>query len=126
MTASQRTSRSYDFLPLFAEPFDAERDHVADVEKFRRLHAHADPGRRAGRDDVARHQRQDLREVGNDLLYTENHGCGRPGLAALAVDVGPHRQLLHVRDLVLGHEPGTERAKRVMRPALGPLTEALD
>src|SRR6266481_6243904 len=33
--------RRDDFLALFAEPLDAERDHVADIEEFRRLHAGA-------------------------------------------------------------------------------------
>ena len=48
------------------------------------------------------------------------------GLAALAVDVEPHRQLLHVRDFVLGDEPRAERAEGVVRLALGPLAAALD
>ena len=48
------------------------------------------------------------------------------GLLALAVDVEPHLQLLQVGDLVLGDEPGAERAERVVRLALGPLAEALD
>src|SRR3982074_219360 len=46
-------SRRDDFLPLLAESLDAGRDPVADVEVFRRLHASADAGRRACRDDVA-------------------------------------------------------------------------
>src|SRR5882724_10350381 len=49
-----------DFLPLLAEPFDAERDHVAGVEELRRLHAGADAGRGAGGDDVAGQQRHEL------------------------------------------------------------------
>ena len=43
------------------------------------------------------------------------------GLAALAVDVEPHRQLLHVGNLVLGHQPRADRAEGVVRLALGPL-----
>src|SRR4051794_19216694 len=46
-----------DFLALLAKALDAERDHVADIEESRRLHAGADPGRRAGGDDIARQQR---------------------------------------------------------------------
>src|SRR5437879_7538101 len=43
-----------DFLPLFAKSLDAERDHVADVEEFWRLHAGADARRCARGDAVAR------------------------------------------------------------------------
>src|SRR3981189_2222280 len=52
-----------DFLPLLAEPFDAERDHVAGVEELRRLHAGADAGRGARGDDVARQQGEEPGDV---------------------------------------------------------------
>src|SRR5713226_505244 len=120
------TSRRDDFLPLFAETLDAERDDIADTEEFRRLHPGADAGRGAGGDDVAGLQRHEFGDVGHDLRTPEDHGRGRAGLAALAVDVEPHRQRLHVGDLVLGHEPGAERAEGVVRLALGPLAQALD
>src|SRR6266576_2402592 len=119
-------SRRDNFLPLFAEPLDAERDHVADIEEFRRLHAGTDAGRRAGGDDVARQQRQELRDVGNAFRHRKDHGGSRSGLTALAVDIEPHRQFLHVRYLVLGHQPGSERTEGVVRLALGPLTQTLD
>src|SRR6476661_4082471 len=94
-------SRRDDFLPLLAETFDAEGDHVAGVEEFRRLHARADTGRRARGDDVTRQQREKLRDVRNALRHGEDHRRCRPGLTALAVDIEPHRQLLHIRYLVL-------------------------
>src|SRR6266404_2017140 len=118
-----KRSRRDDFLPLLAKRFDAERDDVAGVEEFRRLHAGADAGRCAGGDDVARQQREESRNVGNAFRDREDHGRGRSGLAALAVDVEPHRQFLHVRYLVLGHQPGSERTEGVVRLALGPLTQ---
>src|SRR6266699_1724155 len=95
-------SRRDDLLALFAEPFDAERD------------------------DVAGQQRHELRHVGNALRHREDHGRGRSPLATLAVDVEPHRQFLHVRNLVLGDKPRTERAEGVMRLALGPLALTFD
>src|SRR5260370_6719734 len=52
-------------LALFAETFNAERDDVADVEEFRRLHAGADAGRRPRGDDVAGQQGHELRDIGN-------------------------------------------------------------
>src|SRR5690242_9877697 len=115
-----------DFLALLTETFDAERDDVADVEELRRLHAGADAGRGARGDDVARQQRHELRDIGNALRHREDHGRGRACLAALAVDVEPHRQLLHVGHFILGHQPRAYRSKRVVRFALGPLTEPLD
>src|SRR3954452_23201652 len=115
-----------DFLPLLAQSFDAERDHVADVEEGRRLHAGADAGRRAGGDDIARQQREELRDIGNAFRHREDHGRSRTGLAALAVDVEPHRQLLHIRYFILGDQPRTYRTEGVVRLALGPLPEALD
>src|SRR5476651_1325669 len=119
--------RRDDFLPLLAEPFDAERDHVAGVEEFRcRLHAGADAGWGSRGDDVARQQCEELRDVGDALGDGEDHGRGRSSLTAFAVDVAPHRQFLHVRYLVLGDEPGAERAEGVVRLALGPLTQTLD
>src|SRR4051812_37297456 len=90
-----------DLLALLAKAFDAERDDIADVEERRRLHAGADAGWRAGGDDVARQECEELRDVGNAFRHREDHGRGRASLAALAVDVEPHRQFLHVRNVVL-------------------------
>src|SRR3954468_11509317 len=87
-------SRRDNLLPLLAKSFDAERDDIADVEEFRRLHAGADAGRRARGDDVAGQQGQERRDIGNALCDGEDHGRGRSGLAALAVDVEPHREFL--------------------------------
>src|SRR6266446_4337498 len=126
MHSARRISSRDDFLPLFAEPLDAERDHVADIEEFWRLHAGTDARRRAGGDDVARQQRQELRDVGNAFRHRKDHGGSRSGLTALAVDIEAHRQFLHVRYLVLGHQPGSERTEGVVRLALGPLTQTLD
>src|ERR1700676_1747385 len=118
-------SRRDDFLPLFAQPLDAERDHVTDAEEFRRLHAGADAGRRARGDEIAGQQGEERRDVGNALRDGEDHGRGRAGLAALAVDVEPHREFLHVGNLVPGDQPRADRAERVVRFALGPLSAAL-
>ena len=45
--------------------------------------------------------------------------------AALAVDVEPHVEVLHVLDLVGRDHPGPERAERVAALALAPLRRAL-
>src|ERR1700704_898789 len=84
-----KTSRRDNLLPLLAEAFDAERNDVADIEEARRLHAGADARRRACGDDVAGQQRHELRDIGDALGHREDHGRGRSGLAALAVDVEP-------------------------------------
>lgn len=50
-------------LPLLPEPFDAERDHVASFQEHIRLLAETDTRRRPGRDNVARVQAHELRQV---------------------------------------------------------------
>src|SRR5215469_16752420 len=107
-------SRLDNLLALLAETLDAERHHVADIEELRRLHAGADAGRRAGGQNVAGQQRQELRDVGYAFGDWEDHGRGRAGLPALAVDVEPHREGLSVRNLVLGDEPRSERPEGVV------------
>src|SRR6185369_12342175 len=109
-----------------AKPLDAQGDHVTDVEELRRLHPGTNARRRARGDDVTWPQRHELRDVGNALRHREDHGCGRSGLAALAVDVEPHRELLHVRYFILGDEPRSDWTEGVVRLALGPLTQSLD
>src|SRR5581483_10886358 len=120
------TSRRDDLLALLAEAFDAERHDVADIEILRRLHAGADAGGRAGGEHVAGQERHELRDIGDAFGDREDHGRGRAGLLAFAVDVEPHRQALRVRDFVPGYEPGPERAESVMRLALCPLSQPLD
>ena len=60
------------------------------------------------------------------MAAIEDHGRGVAALALLAVDVEPHVELLRVLDLVLGDEPGAERAEGLAALALGPLPGALD
>ena len=60
------------------------------------------------------------------VATVEDHGRGRAGLLARAVDVEPHGEVLHVADLVLGDQPRTERAEGVATLALVPLPAALD
>src|SRR5215210_2374485 len=115
-----------DLLTLLAQSFDAQRDYITDVEELRRLHAGADARGRAGGDDIARQQCHELRDIRNALRHREDHGRGRSGLATVAIDVEPHRQLLHVRYLIFGHQPWADRTEGVVRLALGPLTQTLD
>src|SRR5205823_4996901 len=110
-------------LALLAQPIDAERDHVAGVQEFRLgLHAEADARRRAGDDHVARLEREILRAAPDDVPAVEDHGVGVAALALLAVDVEPHVEVLRILDLVLGDEPGPERAEGLAALALGPLS----
>src|SRR6478735_6382172 len=111
-----------DLLLLLAQSVDAETHHVAGFQKFRlRLKARANTGRRAGDDDVARLQHEELRAVPDEVRNAEYHGAGRALLPALAVDREPHVEPLRVPDLVLGDEPGAERAERLAALPLGPL-----
>jgi hypothetical protein len=65
-------------LALLAQPFDAERHHVALLQVERRLHAQAHAGRRAGGDDVAGQQRHEVADVAHQLGDVEDHGAVLP------------------------------------------------
>ena len=110
---------------LFAEAFDAEADGLAGAEEGGRLHAHADAGGRAGGDDVAGVEREELAEVADELLHAEDHRGGGAVLAALAVDFEPELEVLRVGDFVFGDEPGAEGAEGVAAFAFGPLAAAV-
>src|SRR5262245_32634915 len=109
------------FLLLLAQAVDAEAHDIAGLEIPGRLHSHADTGRRAGGDDVARHQREELREIGDEVEHPEHHGRRRTVLHPLAVDLEPEMEVLRVLHLIRGREPGAQRAERVVGLALGPL-----
>src|SRR5258708_39801770 len=50
---------------LLAEALDRDPHRVAGFEEARRLEAHRHPGRRAGRDHVAGHQRHEMADIAN-------------------------------------------------------------
>src|SRR4051794_26803408 len=108
-------------LPLLAESIDPKRHDVAGLEvDWLRLHAHADPGRRAGGDDVARQQGHEPADVADNLDDAEDHRLRVAGLHALAVYVEPHAKRMRIRHLVLGDQPGADRTERVAALALVP------
>src|SRR5215471_9270799 len=114
-------------LALLAQPVDPERDHVAGLEEFRLgLHAEPDARRRAGGDDVARLQHEELRAVPDEVPAVEDHGFGVAALALVAVDVEPHVEALRVLDLILGDQPRADGAEALGALALDPLPAALD
>src|SRR5262249_38396388 len=114
-------------LPLIVQTLDAEGDHVAGFHKLQLLlHAHADPRRRAGDDQVARLEDEILRSVPDQVPAIEDHCRGVAALALLAVDFDPHVEALRVLDRVLVDEPGPERTEGLAALALGPLSGALE
>src|SRR5262249_55530938 len=118
--------KPHHLLALLAQAFDAERDHVARLQEPRRLLALADTRRRPSGDHVAGMEHKNLEQVGEEIFAVEDHGRGRAGLHALAVDVEPHRERLRPRHLVLGHEPRAERSESLAALALGPLPGAFE
>src|SRR5262245_27269300 len=114
-------------LALLAQPVDAKRDHVAGLEEFRlRLHAEPDSRRRAGDDDVAWLQHEELRAVPDEVPAIEDHRLGVAALALLSVDVEPHVEALRILDLVLGDQPRAERPECLAALAFDPLSGPLD
>src|SRR5713101_4356286 len=98
---------------LLAETLDRDPHRVARFEEFRRLEAHRDPGRGAGRDDVARDQRHEMADIADDVLDAEDQVGGVAVLPPLAVDFGRDLELAGIAHLVAGDEPRSERAERV-------------
>src|ERR1700712_772610 len=116
--------RVYRQLRLLAKSFDAELDRLAGIEKHRRLHSEPDAGRGAGRDDVARLQAHELRDIVDEERDAEDHGPGRAVLAHDAVDREPHLQILRIGDFIAGNQPWPDRTKAVGRFSFRPLTSA--
>src|SRR5579862_6191692 len=87
--------------------------------------AHANAGRRAGDDDVARLQHHEMREIRDELADVEDHRLRIARLHALAIDVEPEVQALHIGDFLAGDEPRTERTESRGAFAFHPLAAAL-
>src|SRR3569833_2248445 len=125
MRRSDDIALSDHLLRLLAETVDAERDAVAALQETRRLHPHADARRRAGGDDVARHQRHEAAGVADQFRNREDHGFRVAALQAFAVHFQPHVEPLWVRHLVAGDQPRADRAEGIATLALVPLRTAL-
>ena len=82
------------------------------------------PRWRAGRDDVAGVQRQELAQVADEFFNAEDHGAGGAVLPALAIDLEPQFEVLRIGDFVFGDKPRADRPERVAAFALGPLAAA--
>src|SRR5258707_4474783 len=127
MAAGFLRPKPHHLLGLLAQPCNPELYDITWLKELRlRLHAERDARRGAGDDDVAGLQHHELRAVPHQVGDTEDHGLGGALLAVLAVDREPHIEILRLGDLVLGDEPGTERAERLRAFAFGPLAGALD
>src|SRR5207302_7907884 len=113
-------------LGLLAEPLDRQPHRIAGPEKFRRLESGADPRWRPGRDHVAGIERHEMADIADDVVDPEDQIGGVAVLPALAIDLGPQRQLAGVGHLVGGDQPRADRAEGVGALALGPLAAALE
>src|SRR4029077_13448098 len=123
--AKKSLLRCHDLLPLLPQFLNTERHHIAGFEKHRcGLHPEADARRRASDDDVARLHHEKLRAVPHQMLASKDHGLRVAALPLLAIDVEPHVQILRVLDLILGHEPRTDRPESLAALALVPLAAA--
>lgn len=115
-----------DSLALLAEAGNVQLHDVTGFEVDRIwLDPHANTGRRACGDDIARVQCHELRQMTDDLCHAENHRGGIAGLHALSVHIERHIQRLRIWDLVAGHQKWAGGAEGVAAFALGPLTGQL-
>ena len=69
-----------------------------------------DVGRRAGEDDVARHERDQPGDVGDQVVHVPGHLVGRAVLAHVVADQGEHPL---VGEVPVGHDARTDRTERV-------------
>src|SRR5215469_681212 len=121
MLASSKPTPGDDGLALLAELRDAESHGVARGKIDRlRLAAHPDARRGARGDDVAGLEGHEAADVTDDLGNGEDHRAGVACLHALSVDVEPHVEVLHVTDLVAGHEPRAHGTEGIAALALVP------
>src|SRR4051812_45808478 len=59
--------KRYNPLPLLPKLLDTKSHHIAGLQKTRRFHAHADPRRSAGRNDIAGQKRHALAQIAHEL-----------------------------------------------------------
>ena len=119
-----------------AEPLDLDLDDVAGLQQPRGRAGVADPGRRAGGEQVARAQGEGVRDEREGVADGVDHLVGAAVLDDLAVDPGLHPQpVAQVADLggrdhraqragvvaVLAEDP---LAGELLRPARGEVVEA--
>src|SRR5262249_17388986 len=112
---------TYDPARQPPEAVDLDGDLVARAEEDLRLAEDPDAGRRAGGDQVARRQRDRLRDEAEDLVDAEDHVRGRRVLHPFAVQDRADRQRLRMGDLLRRHELRADRAERVERLPARPL-----
>ncbi len=79
-------------MTLGSQAVDPHLHHVARLEIARRLGAMADSGRSAGGDEIARPERHEAADIGDELADREDHVLGVTALTALAVDRRPERE----------------------------------
>ena len=86
---------------------------------------HADARWRAGEDQVARLEREDLRKIRDQLVDPEDELVGVRVLHGLAIQAQTNAQVVGIGNLVGRDELGTDRRERVKRLARHPLLAGL-
>ena len=109
-----------------AQPINAQLDHVAGAQVHRGLLAQAHAGGGAGREHIARQQRHELADVGNEVGHRENQVGRGAVLAQLAVHRQPKAQLAGVGQLIRRGQKRAEGRKGVAALALVPGTAAFE
>src|SRR5450631_1102277 len=85
-------------------------DHVAGFQVARRIEPRAGAGRRPRDDDVARHQRDEGRDIIDEIAKAEDQPAGAVVLPRLAVDAGRQPDVGDLRLIGVGNEPRPKTA----------------
>ena len=65
-----------------------------------------------------------MADIGHNLLHAEDHGLGGTILFAHTIHIAIHGKVLRIRDFILRHQPGAERAESIEPLALIPSAAA--
>src|SRR5262249_42096277 len=104
------------------EAGDVQPAGVARLEEDRRLAREAHARRRAGRDQVARREGHEVREVAHQITDVEDERLGVAALPLLSVPPQPELEDVGVRNLAAVGDVRTDRRKRLRDLPGHPLT----
>src|SRR5579864_478091 len=114
-TVTSVSSAACDRVPEHADAVDLDLDDVARLQPNGGLAGHADAGRSAGKDEVARLESEDLRQIGDHLANAKDQLARVRVLHRLAVQAQADAEVLRVGHLVSADQLGPYWRERVER-----------
>ena len=104
---------------------DPQLDHIPGLQVLWRLHSQPNPSGSSGADHIARKQRHELGQIGNQGGDIKNHLRRGTVLPGCAIHLQPHFEIAGIGNLVASREKRAQRSKCVAALAFHPLPPAL-